>query len=115
MMHALLRGVFLPCLLAVLVAAIATPSARAGQLAITPSSVLFQDAYEGRQVLVAQDEHDVTRAAAYASSDPAVVRVDAHGYLRPVGDGTAQVRVTHGPVEGSVAVQVRGFRFEPAH
>ena len=110
MTHAFLRGIFLHCLLAVLAAAIATPTARAGQLTITPPSVLFNDAYEGRQVLVAQDDHDITRVAVYASSDPAVVRVDGHGYLRPVGDGTAQVRVTHGSVEGSVAVQVRGFR-----
>ena len=109
MTNAFLRGVFLPCLLAVLAAAIAPPSARAVQLTVTPTSVLFQDAYEGRQLLVAQDEHHITRAAVYASSDPAVVRVDGHGYLRPVGDGTAQIRVSHGSVEGKVAVQVRGF------
>ena len=109
MTHAFLRGVFLRCLLAVVAAALATPSARAVELTITPSSVLFQDAYEGRQVLVAQDEHDVTRTAAYASSDPTVVRVDAQGYLRPVGDGAARVRVSCGSAEGSVVVQVRGF------
>jgi hypothetical protein len=70
--------------------------------------VVFSDAYDGRQILVSEGPRDVTRAARYASSDPAVVRVDERGYLRPAGDGTARVVVRHGTAEASVAVRVSG-------
>jgi hypothetical protein len=99
----------LPCLLAGLAFA-AGARAAAADLLVSPREVAFTDAYDGRQLLVSQGEHDVTRAARYASSDAAVVRIDDRGYLRPAGDGTAQVVVRHGPAEARVAVRVRGFR-----
>ena len=64
----------LPCLLAAILGASAQTAA-AADLAVTPREVAFKDAYEGRQLLVSQGDRDVTRAAHYASSDPAVVRV----------------------------------------
>jgi len=98
----------LPCLLTGLAFA-AGVRAAAAELAVYPSTVAFADAYDGRQLVVSEGERDVTRAARYTSSDTAVVRVDDHGYLRPVGDGAAQIVVRHGPSEMHVAVNVSGF------
>jgi hypothetical protein len=98
----------LPCLLAGLAL---SPGARAaGELAVSPREVAFTDAYSGRQLVVCEGLRDVTRAARYASSDAAVVAVDDRGYLRPAGDGTAQVEVRHGSASAHVAVRVSGFR-----
>ena len=83
------------------------PTATAADLTVTPATVVFKDAYAGRQLLVAEGERDVTHAATYASSNPAVVRVD-RGYLIPTGDGTAEIRVTHRMGKGSVSVRVSG-------
>jgi hypothetical protein len=99
----------MPCLLACLASA-ATARPAAGELNALPREVAFADAYDGRQLIVFQGEHDVTRAARYASGDAAVVRVDEHGYLRPAGDGSTEVVVRHGSAEARVAVHVRGFR-----
>src|SRR5262249_50284784 len=77
-------------------------------LAVSPREVVFTDAYDGRQLLVSLAEHDLTRAARYSSSDAAVVRIDDRGYLRPTGDGAAQVMVRHGSAEARVTV--RGTR-----
>jgi hypothetical protein len=99
----------LPCLLTALVCA-AGVRAVAADLTVSPKAVAFADAYDGRQLVVSEGEHDITRAARYASSDTAVVRVDDHGYLRPAGDGAAQIVVSHGPSEMRVAVNVSGFR-----
>jgi hypothetical protein len=90
----------LPCLLAV-IACTATARA-AADLNVSPREVAFADAYDGRQLVVSDGGCDVTRAARYASSDAAVVRVDDRGYLRPAGDGAAQVVVRHGPSEARV-------------
>ena len=91
----------LPCLLAGLAFA-ATARAAAADLDVFPREVVFADAYDGRQLVVCQGGHDLTRAARYASSDAAVVRVDGRGHLRPAGDGAAQVVVRHGSAEARV-------------
>jgi hypothetical protein len=99
----------LPCLLTAFAFA-AGVRAAAADLAVYPSAVAFTDAYDGRQLVVSKGDHDVTRAASYASSDTAVVRVDDRGYLRPAGDGAAQIVVRHGQSEMRVAVNVSGVR-----
>src|SRR5438270_10523952 len=92
---ALMRRVFLlACshvrLFALLVlCAWAAPVASAGELSVTPRKVELTDAYSGRQLLVSGGGHDLTRSAHYASNDPKVARVDEHGYVTPVGDGSA--------------------------
>ena len=68
----------LPCLLAGLAFA-AVARAAAADLTVSPREVAFTDAYDGRQLVVSEGERDVTRAARYASSDAAVVRVDDRG------------------------------------
>ncbi len=99
----------LPCLIAGLAFSVGARSV-AADFTISPREVSFTDAYDGRQLIVSEGEHDVTRAARYASSDAAVVRVDDRGYLCPVGDGAAQVVVRNGSSEARVAVRVSGFR-----
>jgi hypothetical protein len=83
--------------------------AAAADLTVSPREVAFTDAYDGRQLVVSEGEHDVTHAALYTSSNAAVVCVDDRGYLRPAGDGTAQVAVRCGPSESRVTVRVSGF------
>jgi hypothetical protein len=85
------------------------PRAVAAEWTVAPANVTFQDAYDGRQLLVSEGTADRTRTARYTSSNPAVVRVDEHGYVRPAGDGTAEVTVRIGSVERRVPVTVRGF------
>jgi hypothetical protein len=99
----------LPCLLTGLAFA-AGARVAAADLTVYPSAVAFADAYDGRQIVVSEGERDVTRTARYASSNTAVVTVDDRGYMRPVGDGAAQIVVRHGPSEARVAVNVSGFR-----
>src|SRR5262249_36905270 len=109
MMMAHFPARLLPCLLAGLGLA-ASARAAAADLSVSPREVAFTDAYDGRQLLVSEGEHDLTRAARYSSSDAAVVRIDDRGYLRPAGDGAAQVIVRHGSAEARVTVRVSGFR-----
>ena len=52
---------------------------------------------------------DVTASATYASSDPAVVTVDASGMIVATGDGRAQVSVRAGGHVAAVPVEVREF------
>src|SRR5262249_4360091 len=99
----------LTCLLAGLGLATGADAA-SSDLTVSPHEVVFTDAYSGRQLLVSQGQNDLTRAARYSSSDPAVVRIDDRGYLRPAGDGAAQVIVRHGAAEACVTVCVSGFR-----
>jgi hypothetical protein len=77
---------------------------------VTPREVTFKDAFDGRQLLVADGERDVTRSAGYTSSDVSIVRVDDRGYLRPVGDGTAQIVIRGGKSEVRVTVRVSGCK-----
>jgi hypothetical protein len=95
------------CLLAGLACARTAPAA---DWAVAPREVVFADAYDGRQLLVSEGERDHTRDAKYTSSDPAVVAVDERGYVRPVGDGAAEVIVKHGGGEARVEVRVSGCR-----
>lgn len=96
-------------LAAVAICAMAVPCAAGTELTVRPKEVVFEDPNDGRQLLVALGDRDVTRRARYVSSNQAVVRVDEHGYLRPAGDGTAQVRIADAGCEVSVTVRVSGF------
>jgi hypothetical protein len=50
---------------------------------------------------------DLTRDAAFISSDPKIVRVDAGGVLRPAGNGRAEVTVRAAGRQAVAAVRVR--------
>ncbi|MDA1054959.1 MAG: DUF1553 domain-containing protein [Planctomycetota bacterium] len=69
----------------------ATTSGLAGELSASPQRVQFDDPFARQQLLLERDGRDATHDAGYQSSDESVVRVDAAGYVTPVGDGTAQI------------------------
>ena len=52
-----------------LFACAATARAAAADLDVSPREVVFADAYDGRQLVVSQDGHDLTRAGRYTSTD----------------------------------------------
>ncbi len=80
-------------------------------VAITCSvtKVELPDAFAGQQLLVSENGTDITREATYTSSNPAVAKVDAKGYVTPAGDGTATVKITRGGDTLEVPVTVKGF------
>jgi hypothetical protein len=81
----------------------------AGELSCPTKSVEFKDAYAGCQILVAEDQRDVTREAKYASADPAVAKVDARGYVTPAGNGSTVIHVSRDAARLDVPVKVAGF------
>ncbi len=95
--------------LILLIVASVAPRAAAGPLTCTTQSIAFEDAYAGRQLIVADSEKDVTREARYTSSNAAVVRVDDKGYVTPAGDGSASIRIQRGSAKLEVPVRASGF------
>ncbi len=101
------RRITLPMVLLALVAA--APRLAAEELNCSTKAISFEDAYAGQQLLVSDRARDVTRTARYESSDPAIVRVDAAGYVSPTGDGSANIHIQHGSARLEVPVRVSGF------
>jgi hypothetical protein len=97
----------LPIVLIVL--ASTAPRATAGALTCASRSIQFEDAYAGWQLIVADGEQDVTRGVRYESSNPAIARVDATGYVTPAGDGSASIRIQRGNEKLDIPVRVSGF------
>ncbi len=85
------------------------PAIAAAGLTSSPATVELRDAFEGRQLLIADGDRDVTRAASYASANPTVARVDEKGYVTPTGDGTTTIVVQRGADRLDVRVSVSGF------
>src|SRR5450432_1733280 len=82
----------------------------AASLEILPHAVTLTGP-EARQQLLAeadndQSQEDMTRAATWKSSNPAVVAVDAKGTLRPVSDGRATITATAGGRTAEAAITV---------
>jgi hypothetical protein len=96
-------------LMSLIVAAVVSPSLKAGPLSCSPRAIVIEDAYAGRQILVADGEQDVTRDVRYESSNPAVARVDAKGYVTPSGDGSATIHLQRGSDNLDISVRVSGF------
>ncbi|MBO0699703.1 MAG: DUF1549 domain-containing protein, partial [Zavarzinella sp.] len=96
-----------PILSFVLGLTLGLPTARAG-LSSSTSAVNLPDAFAGAQLVISAGDRDVTREAAYASADPAVARVDAFGYVRPVGNGSTTIRVSHPAGQLVIPVRVSG-------
>jgi hypothetical protein len=78
-------------------------------LTCSTKAIEFKDAFDGRQLQVADALGDVTRAARYASSNSAIVRVDARGYVAPSGDGSASIQITRADSRVEIPVVVSGF------
>ena len=78
-------------------------------IACSVAKVELPDAFAGQQLLVSDGNKDITREATYASTNPAVAKVDAKGYVSPTGDGSATIQITRGADKLEVPVTVRGF------
>ncbi len=76
---------------------------------VQPASVSLSDPFARRQLLVEVEGRDATRAAKYESSQPNFVAVDAAGYVTPLADGSAEIRVTVGGSTTQVPVKVGGM------
>lgn len=90
-------------------ALLALHSSAFGALKSPVAKVELPDAFAGQQLLVSDDGRDVTRDCAYASTNPAVARVDAKGYVTPAGDGSAVIQITRGAEKLEIPVVVKGF------
>ena len=71
--------------------------------------VELPDAFAGQQLLVSEHGRDITREATYASTNPAIAKVDSKGYVAPTGDGSAMIRITRGVDRLEIPVTVKGF------
>jgi len=102
--HSPLRGFVLATL-----AALALAPEAVAAITCSVAKVELADAFAGQQLLVSANGRDITRAATYASTNPAVARVDAKGYVTPTGDGSATIWITLGADKLQVPVTVKGF------
>ncbi|MFO0867278.1 MAG: DUF1549 domain-containing protein, partial [Gemmataceae bacterium] len=79
-------------------------------IVVVPQAVTLAGLHEGRQILVSDrtgdDSKDLTRTAKYSIENPAVARVTAAGYVRPIAKGTTRIRIESGSESRFVAVQV---------
>jgi len=79
------------------------------ELQVSPTRVEFRDAYQRQQLLVESAERDLTGLVEYQIADPAVARVDASGFLEPVGQGETILRITHASGKAEIPVMVSSF------
>lgn len=85
------------------------PAPAVAAITCEAKSLELADAFAGRQLLVSENGRDVTREAKYSTSDPAVAKVDARGYVSPTGNGSATIKVSFGNDTLEVPVTVKGF------
>jgi hypothetical protein len=62
-------------------------------LEVSPPQFELNGLHEGRQLLVSAAQRDLTRDAVYSATPVNVVRVSTQGFVRPIGKGTATIRV----------------------
>ncbi len=89
-------------------------------LSVTPAEIELRGVDDVQRLLVTGparngvegSSYDYSRAASYATSDPAVAVVSADGVVSPRGDGVAEVRVGVGGASATVRVSVSEFGVE---
>jgi hypothetical protein len=91
------------------IALLALAPAAFGAVTCSVAKVELPDAFAGQQLLVSDNGQDITRDATYASTNPAVAKVDAKGYVTPTGNGSAVIQITRGADKLEVPVTVKGF------
>ena len=86
--------------------------AMAGAVDVSPSSIQLVGPESSQQMLVSVSENglvrDATQTARYESLSPQVIVVDAQGRVRPVADGSGEIRVSLGSSNRVIPVQVSG-------
>ncbi len=96
------------------------PPPPVAKLSFQIPSATIQGPWSGQQLVVThhadRGERDVTSAVTFSAKPDGILAIDAHGYAKPVGNGTATVTASlpgHSG-EASVAVEVKAFDSEPA-
>lgn len=85
-----------------------TPATHA-ELTANVSTIKFTDAFDGRQLLIAENGQDRTRVAKYTSTAATVVHVEPTGFVKPTGNGNAEIHITDGKQTLKLPVTVTGF------
>ncbi|HXD89115.1 MAG TPA: DUF1549 and DUF1553 domain-containing protein, partial [Urbifossiella sp.] len=98
-----------PIRFAILGVSLLLPNVASAAITCSVKQIDLRDAFEGRQLLVAENGRDATREAEYASANPAVARVDSKGYVVAAGDGRTVIRIQRGNDSLEVPVSVSGF------
>lgn len=83
-------------------------SARA-DIAAQTKTIEFNDAFAGHQLLVSDGTRDLTRDVKYVTANPAIAKVDPHGYVTPAGNGTTTVSISSSGTRLDIPVTVTGF------
>ncbi|MBI1832272.1 MAG: DUF1549 domain-containing protein [Planctomycetes bacterium] len=83
---------------------------------VSPAAVRLGNPEATQQVLVQSADRrvDLTRAAHYSISDPAIAAVDAVGLVQPKAEGKTTLVVRHEKHEVRVPVEVAGLKAPPA-
>ncbi|WP_166830277.1 DUF1549 domain-containing protein [Thalassoroseus pseudoceratinae] len=81
------------------------------RLELTPKTITLRGPHAKQQLLVTawasqSLRRDATRDAEFVSENPQVVRVDEHGLLQAVGDGTTTVQVRVADLTATVPVKI---------
>ncbi|MFM8930472.1 MAG: Ig domain-containing protein, partial [Gemmataceae bacterium] len=88
-------------------------SARA-QLHVSPVAVVLDGPESTQQLLVmlkaGGTTKDVTRNASYSVANGAIARVDSHGLVEPLAEGSTHLSIRQGNSTASVTLQVTGLR-----
>ena len=96
--------------LCALLLALPTPLFAQQPLDVFPPQFEIDGLHEGRQLLITSaNQHDLTREAVYSVEPANVVRVSTQGYVRPVGKGTAIIRIESQGQKREVRVTVKDF------
>src|SRR5262245_58574150 len=85
-----------PVILTLLTAALVAERVQASELRVLPGEIALSGPQASQRLLVVAEESgkvvgDRTSLARFASSDEAVVKIDARGVVQAVGDGEATI------------------------
>ncbi len=107
-------------LLAAMAVQAAAPPVPVGDLRVQPASLRLTHPRRPHSLLVAGRSADglsldLTAQAAYRSSNDKVVKVDVHGWARPIGSGRADITIAAGGKSAVVKVEVQLPGKEPPY
>src|SRR6476620_2737752 len=102
---------------ALLVATLPSPVFAQQSLDVFPAQFELNGMHEGRQLLVTGPaQRDLTRTATFTVEPGNVVRVSTQGYVRPIGKGTATIRIDSDGQKRDVKVTVKDLdESKPLH
>lgn len=91
------------------------PQNHAAELVVEPAQAELVGNFDRLQLRVSgSGGQDLTRAAKFTASDPAILAVSPTGAVEPRGNGMAEIRVEHAAGTLRVPVTVRGLAERPA-